>query len=279
MIVPRAEIADLASVAAHYDDLDELYRSIWGSNIHHGYWITGSESAEESVLNLTRLVAELAAIRAADRVCDLGCGYGAVAFTLNREYGAQVTGLTISAKQHQIAREAANKTVKFLLCDALNNNLPAQSFDAAIAVESSEHMPDKLAFLREMYRLLCPDGRCVVTAWLAREQPRAWEAKYLLEPICVEGRLPNMASASEFKDLFDKAGFHDVQFLELTRSVQKTWSLCARRVIRRFLTDRQFRQMLGDPQFANRVFAKTVFRIWLAYRTGAMRYGCFSAHK
>jgi hypothetical protein len=38
LIIPLRAIADVDAVAAHYDDLDELYRSIWGTNIHHGYW-------------------------------------------------------------------------------------------------------------------------------------------------------------------------------------------------------------------------------------------------
>lgn len=281
MIIPRSGIADLAAVAAHYDDLDEFYRSIWGLDIHHGYWITGSESSEEAVLNLTRLVARQASIRPGDRVCDIGCGYGAVALTFNREYGAQVTGLTVSEKQYRRAQAAAagNNSVKFLLCDALKNNLSSDSFDVALAVESSEHMPDKLAFLRESNRLLRSGGRCVVSTWLARERPGAWESKYLLEPICAEGRLPNMASATEFENMLHSAGFDDIAFLDMTRSVRKTWSLCARRVIKRYFSDPQFRRMLTDPHFANRVFAKTVFRIWLAYQTGSMRYGCFSARK
>jgi len=281
LIIPRGGIADLAAVAAHYDDLDELYRSIWGSDIHHGYWITGSESSEEAVLNLTRLVARQASIRPGDRVCDIGCGYGAVALTLNREYGAQITGLTVSEKQYQRANAAAagNNQVNFLLCDALSNDLGANSFDVAIAVESSEHMPDKLAFLREVNRLLRSGGRCVVAAWLARERPGAWESKYLLEPICAEGRLPNMASPTEFRGMLESAGFDDVSFLDLTLSVRKTWSLCARRVTKRIFTDPTFRRILTDPHFTNRVFAKTVFRIWLAYQIGSMRYGCFSARK
>ena len=281
MIIPRSGIADLAAVAAHYNDLDELYRGIWGLDIHHGYWITGNESSEEAVLNLTRLVGEQALIRPGDRVCDIGCGYGAAALTLNREYGAQVTGLTVSEKQYQRAKAAAQgiDQVKFFLCDALSNNLAANSFDVAIAIESSEHMPDKLAFLRESNRLLRSGGRCVVTTWLAREQPAAWESKYLLEPICTEGRLPTMTSATEFQGMLESAGFKEVRFFDLTRSVKKTWSLCARRVTRRIFTDATFRRTLTDPHFTNRVFAKTVFRISLAYQTGSMRYGCFSARK
>ncbi len=281
MIIPPSGIANVADVAAHYDDLDELYRSIWGSNIHHGYWISGSESSEEAILNLTRLVVREASIGPGDRVCDMGCGYGAVALILNREYGAEVTGLTVSEKQFHQAKSAAaaNDQVKFLLRDALRNNLAAASFDVAIAVESSEHMPDKLDFFREVHRLLRHGGRCVVTAWLTRERPGSWESKYLLEPICAEGRLPNLASATEFRGMLESAGFGAVKFSDLTRSVRKTWSLCVLRVIKRFFTDPTFRRLLLDPHFTNRVFAKTVFRIWLAYRIGSMRYGYFSARK
>jgi tocopherol O-methyltransferase len=281
LIIPRSGIADLAAVAAHYDDLDELYRGMWGLNIHHGYWITGSESSEEAVLNLTRLVAEQGLICPGDLVCDIGCGYGAAALTLNREYGAQVTGLTVSEKQYQRAKASAQgiDQVKFFLSDALSNNLAANSFDVAIAIESSEHMPDKLAFLREANRLLRGGGRCVVTTWLAREGPTAWESRHLLEPICAEGRLPNMASATEFQGMLESAGFEEIRYFDLSRSVKKTWSLCARRVAGRFFTDPTFRRILADPDFTNRVFAKTVFRIWLAYQTGSMCYGCFSARK
>ena len=60
MITPHEAIADVAAVAAHYDDLDLFYRTIWGTHVHHGYWKTGKENRQEAVLNLTRLVAEQA---------------------------------------------------------------------------------------------------------------------------------------------------------------------------------------------------------------------------
>lgn len=281
MIIPRSAIADVASVAEHYDDLDDLYRDIWGSNLHHGYWITGKESAEEAVINLTHLVAQRASIRPGDRVCDLGCGYGATALTLNRDYGAVVTGLTIAPRQFQqaISAAAGNIDVNFLLCDALQNDLAAAAFDAVIAVESSEHFIDKPKLFREASRLLRPGGRLVVVAWLTRERPHGWECKYLLEPICAEGRLPGIASATEYQTMLKHAGFREVDFNELTHRVKKTWSICAARFIKRFASDRALRRRLLDPEFTNRVFAMTVFRIWLAYQTEAMRYGVFSAFK
>ena len=98
MITPHEAIADVAAVAAHYDDLDLFYRTIWGTHVHHGYWKTGKENRQEAVLNLTRLVAEQAQVQAGDRVCDMGCGYGATAMVLARDYKAKVTALTVSQK-------------------------------------------------------------------------------------------------------------------------------------------------------------------------------------
>ncbi len=47
MITPHEPIADVAAVAAHYDDLDLFYQAIWGTHVHHGYWKTGKENREE----------------------------------------------------------------------------------------------------------------------------------------------------------------------------------------------------------------------------------------
>ena len=280
MIVPRSEVADLAAVAAHYDDLDDLYRSFWGTSLHHGYWVTGKESTEEAVANLTRLVAQRAGMKSGEKVCDLGCGYGAAAALWQREFGVDVTGITVSEKQFRYGISAvANSRVRLIHGDALNNGLPSASFDVVTAVESSEHMADKKNFLAETHRLLRTGGRCIVAAWLTSDRPSIRQTKYLLEPICREGRLPNMASAEEYRSMFAAAGFQNIHYKDLTPHVKKTWSLIARRVSARFLGDPAFRRLLADPRFTNRIFARTVFRIWLAYRIGAMRFGLFAGVK
>jgi tocopherol O-methyltransferase len=281
MIFPQVAGADVAAVAAHYDDLDLFYRTIWGTHVHHGYWRTGKENTEEAVENLTHLVAQRAGIKSGSCVCDIGCGYGGSAKIFAEGYGARVIGITVSKKQYELAKlfNAGIAGVDFMNCDGLANGLPAGAFDVVVSVESSEHMQDKPAFFAELSRLLCPGGRFVVVAWLAREQPRAAETKYLLEPICVEGRLPSMASAGEYKDMLAAAGLQDLRFEDLTREVKKTWRICALRCLTRISRHQFLRQRFFDSTFPNRVFAKTVLRIWLAYTLGSMRYGLFSGRK
>ena len=281
MIRPRAIPIKSEWVAAHDDELDPFYRAIWGHHIHHGYWITGKESAEQAVLNLTHLVAQQAGMDTGVRVCDFGCGYGASAMIFARTYGAQVVGITVAKSQYEFAKSQSQgaSDPRFFLCDGLDIRLQANSFDAVVAIESSEHLQDKPKFFPETFRLLRPGGRVVVAAWLSRDRPRSWESKYLLEPICAEGRLASMASAQEYLTMLIRAGFSEARFQDLTARVQKTWSICARRSLRAILTQPSLRSRLWDPGFSHRVFAKTVPRIWLAYKTGSMRYGLFSALK
>src|SRR5215213_2920429 len=226
-------------VASHYDELDHFYREVWGDHVHHGFWLRGDESREEAVLQLVDLVARAAGIpeeraaarpaadvenadaqkRVPPRVCDIGCGYGATARLLAQR-GAEVTGITVSPAQFAFAREHTSGTnPAFLLGDWLENNLPAESFDAAIAIESSEHMPDINRFFAEACRVLRPGGRLVICAWLAAEEPTRNAERWLLEPICREGRMPHLGTVSEYERLAHSAGFTVEKFDDITRRV------------------------------------------------------------
>jgi tocopherol O-methyltransferase len=281
MIVPNTRIVDVQLVADHYDELDPFYRAIWGLHLHHGYWATGRESTAQAVVDLVHLLAHEARIMCGTRVCDIGCGYGAADLILAREYGAAVTGITVSTKQFQIARtlRPARGELKFLLCNGLYNGLKAESFDCVIALESSEHIQDKPRFFTEAMRLLRSGGKLIAAAWLSRERPSRFETEYLLEPICVDSRLPSLASASEYYAMLTEAGFHNVVFNDLTLQVRKTWRVCALRFVAKLFSDPTLRERFFDPGFSNRVFAKALPRIWLAYKLGTMRYGLFSAQK
>ena len=266
-----------ADVAAHYDELDPFYRRLWGEHVHHGLWETGRETPLEAVAKLSRMVAARAAIRAGDRVCDVGCGYGATARLLAAEFGAQVTGITVSEKQHAAAAAAGG--AEFVLGDWLENVFPDAGFDAAIAIESTEHLPDVAKGIREMARVLMPGGRLVICAWMAGPSPRAWQRRHLLEPVCREGRLVGMGDEADYRAWIADAGLELRRVEDLSRQVRRTWPLCIRRTAAGFFRDAGLRRYLLDDHRRNRVFARTLVRIWLAYLAGALRYAVFTAVK
>lgn len=267
--------------ASHYDDLDSFYREIWGEHVHHGMWLTGKETDTEAAENLVTLVAKLGGTGKGTDVCDVGCGYGATAKILAERYGANVTGMTISKMQWRYAQEhndVPGKTT-FLLRDWYQNQLPDNRFDVVETVESLEHMPDLPTFFRECYRVMKPGGRLVAVAWMSCENPSTLSKRHLIDAITRESQIAGVRPESEFRAAAVAAGFTNYQFNDYAQQVKKTWPLCAWRTVKGFFTKPHYRSFLFSSKNPNRIFALTLFRIWLAYELGVQRYGVFSADK
>jgi tocopherol O-methyltransferase len=276
MIFPK-QPQTTGAVAAHYDELDSFYREIWGEHVHHGYWATGLETPAEAALSLIDLLASRLRLAPGQRVCDIGCGYGATARYLAERHALDTIGVTISAAQVRRARSRAMATgsVSIQLQDWIGNSFAPESFDRAYAVESSEHMADKQGFFNEAFRTLKPNGLFVVCAWLSRGEPRPWEVRYLLEPICREGRLPSMGDEADYRRFGEQAGFRVVQVEDLSDQVSRTWWICMRRALGKLVTEPRYLRFLLDRTAANRMFAVSLFRIMIAYRARSMRYCLF----
>jgi tocopherol O-methyltransferase len=278
MIVP--DVPQTAeAVAAHYDELDPAYRRLWGEHVHHGYWRTGDESPAAAAEALTALVADRLAPGSGQRIVDIGCGYGATAAWIARRYGAEVTGFTLSSAQAAVAIARAAPGFTCRCRDWLDNGLAGETFDAAYAIESSEHMVDKARFFAEAARVLKPGGRLVVCAWLEGAEATAWERRHLLEPICREGRLPSMGSRADYEALAAAAGFALEGYEDISRNVRRTWSICLRRLAKAVLADAEIRRLALSSSVRSRDFILSLPRLILAMRTGAMRYGVFAWRK
>ena len=270
-------------VARHYDDLDQYYRDIWGDHLHHGLWRFGGETTSQAIEQLVDELATGAGIAAEPglRVCDIGCGYGGTSRRLVDKYDAKVIGLTLSAEQHRYAvqQTSGRDNPKYLVRDWAENGLEPDSCDAIISIECFSHVADKPGFFREVSRVLRPEGRGSMAIWMAAPNASPRAVKWLLEPICTEGRLPGMATSEEIKAMIVDAGLIVESFEEVSRMVRRTWIICARRLIWKLLTRPRYWRALLDRNFSNRIFIVTLFRILIAYYFGAMQFGLFQFQK
>lgn len=281
MIAPRRPVSS-QEIARHYDELDAFYRDIWGEHVHHGLWLTGTETPEQAAQQLVERAAQAAAIRAGSTVCDIGCGYGATARWLATEWQAQVTGVTLSSRQCRYAQAQSVDGVPpptYLLQDWQHTTLPEDAFDATLFIESLAHMEAKQEAIARAHRVLRPGGRIVACVWLAAPHAPAWTQRFLLEPICYEGQLPSLPTAEAYQQWLRAAGFIDLRYDDLSTKVQRTWTVVIQRVLSALVRRSDYRRYLLNHAQRNRRFALTLIRLWLAFRVGAFRYGMLSARK
>ncbi len=103
-----------------------------------------------------------------EHVVDIGCGTGNAALLADRR-GAQTTGIDPSPRLLQTARiEAAARGLKTDFVTGVAESLPFTdgSINAIVSVFGLIFTPDAQAAALEMARVLTPQGRIVLSAWI-----------------------------------------------------------------------------------------------------------------
>jgi SAM-dependent methyltransferase len=96
-------------------------------------------------------------IQSSQRVLDIGCGIGAVAFDVAQKTGAQVVGIDFSERNILQARSMyAHPLVEYRIGDALKE-LPGESFNVVILSNVLEHLPERSDFLRRVQQIIKPE--------------------------------------------------------------------------------------------------------------------------
>jgi len=100
----------------------------------------------------------------AQRVLDLGCGWGTFCWALGHRV-AEMVGVDFSQKSVDLCErrlaEAPIEGVSFVCADARDTGLEAESFDVVIAADLVEHLypEDSQAVVAEAFRVLKKGGR------------------------------------------------------------------------------------------------------------------------
>lgn len=90
-------------------------------------------------------------------VLEVGCGRGATGRLLQERLGCRVTGVELNPV---VAREAARHLHRVIHGDVQALDLPGR-YDAVLALELVEHLPDAESFLTRIHGLLAPGGRAL----------------------------------------------------------------------------------------------------------------------
>jgi len=272
-------------IRSHYNLTTVFYRLLWGRHIHHGLWsedelATNAVVAKSKVAQqrLTEALVSEAGIQHGENVLDVGCGMGSSSIHLATKLACQVTGVTISSVQRRWAQGCARwhgvaQQTRFLCADAERIELPSAAFDVVWSIECTEHLFDKAHFFRNVSKWLKPGGRVAICAWLAGDNLDSNSAEQVRK-VCEGFFCPSLGTKDDYSHWMSVAGLKLVRYHDWTSAVDRTWEICRDRVQR---TGMRWLARLIDRNSV--IFLDRFDTILQAYRSGAMKYGCFIAER
>ena len=223
---------DNKAIVQYYQRTEWVYKSFWKLNtsmgLHFGFWDNNVSNLSEAILNQNQIMASLVGIKSTDNVLDAGCGVGGSAIFLAKSIGCKVTGITITPKQIQTAKEYATKEnildkVDFKEMDFTKTTFENNSFDVVWAIESVCHAVDKKEFLNEAFRLLKKGGKLVVADYFpAKENYTQKEYNQVYTNGLNGWAVSEMCNEQEFKSTCNNLSFSNSRFIDADNYVEKS---------------------------------------------------------
>ncbi|HWD13764.1 cyclopropane-fatty-acyl-phospholipid synthase [Pseudochrobactrum sp. sp1633] len=269
------------NVQHHYDLSGDLYDLFLDPDKQYScaYFETPQTSLAEAQLAKKRHIAAKLQIRPEHTLLDIGCGWGGLGLYFADLLEADVTGVTLSQEQFQIANQRAHERglahqARFLLQDYRKLD---QQFDRISSVGMFEHVgvTHYSEFFEQVARLLKPDGSMLLHAIGRSDEPSATNP-FIRKYIFPGGYIPSL---SEVLPHIENSGLiiTDIEILRLHYAeTLKAWreAFMANRDKAKALYDERFCRMwefyLAGSESAFRWQNMMVFQIQLAHRQDAV---------
>jgi ubiquinone/menaquinone biosynthesis C-methylase UbiE len=170
----------------------------------------------------TQALIQLVAPQEGDRLLDVACGTGPVARYAAPLVGSsgRVVGLDLNSAMLDTARAMpiAEGTIEWREGNATALPFPNTSFDVVCCQQGLQFFPDRPSALREMHRVLAPNGRLGLAVWRGLEhQPFYAALTEALERHVSSEAAASLSAAFTLRDrndiraLVTEAGFRDIR--------------------------------------------------------------------
>ena len=157
------------NVKYHYDIGEELY-DLFLDKKHRqyscAYFKKKNESLENAQQNKIDHIIRKLNLKPGQKVLDIGCGWGGMAFEIARQSQCEVTGISLSENQINYCKKKAkdlnmDNQVHFELCDYRKVD---KKFEKIVSVGAFEHFGKKFykTFFNKIENIMTDDGICLL---------------------------------------------------------------------------------------------------------------------
>jgi cyclopropane-fatty-acyl-phospholipid synthase len=250
-------------IAAHYDLGNELFSRMLDPTMTYSCPVFDDpdETLEQAQRNKLELVCQKLELGPADRVLEIGTGWGSFALHAAATRGCHVTTTTISREQHDYVYELvgeAGLSDRITVLSSDYRDLEGR-YDKLVSIEMIEAVGWRQtgSFLGACSRLLAPSGAMLLQAITIDD--RAYEVEkasrsFVKERIFPGGSLPSLAAISR-----DLSRHTDLQLLHL-EDLTPSYVSTLRRWRERFLAHAGELTALGYDEVFQRLWT-----LYLAY--------------
>ncbi len=167
----------------HYDVGNEMYKAMLDTHMAYtcGYW-QNAQTLDEAQQAKLDLVCRKIDLQPGMRVLDMGCGWGSFAKYAAENYGAEVTGVTVSREQVELGRRMCKGLpVEILLEDYRNVK---GTYDRVISIGIMEHVGCKnyRTYMKTASSRLTDKGLAFIHTIgnnISTRAGNAWTTKYI----------------------------------------------------------------------------------------------------
>ena len=209
------------NIHAHYDLGNDFYR-LWldPGMSYSSAWFEGRDPRGADLLQAQdakyRRALREARVQPGQRVLEIGCGWGGLAEVAARDFGARVTGVTLSAEQLRWAQQrlqAAGLGGQAQMLHLDYRDLPAhcagEPFDAVVSIEMFEAVGHEYwrTYFQTLNACLKPGGHACIQTITIRDDlfPRYLRSTDFIQQYVFPGGL--LPSPSAFEAEARRAGF------------------------------------------------------------------------
>jgi sarcosine/dimethylglycine N-methyltransferase len=227
-------------VEQFFDQSMQNYLSFWDSEgvLHTGYFAAGNADDYRAAAEQTSLLlGDEAGIDASSRVLDVGCGCGNFVFQLARRFGCACEGLDLSQERiHFALRRRADMGGELAAITAFRHGSATQlpyepkSFSHVVSQDALFLVPDKARNHAEMFRVLRPGGRLVLSDFL---QPREEIGPRARRHVYDRVRWSSGLSLVGYQVALERAGFEIRLARELSPHLKRTYRVLGEVAVRR----------------------------------------------
>lgn len=190
-----------------------------------GYW-DGESNYRQACQNLARRIGVLAELDSSESTLDVGFGFGEQDIFWASNFDVKkITGINITPFQVEFAKNRAKEfeldnVVSYQVGDAVNLNIPDNSVDRVICLQSAFQFNTRDDFFAEAYRVLKPGGIFVAADMIMSDDckkslnPWAWFTRRR-----VGWSHKNVYSSSTYKNLLEVKGFQEVDISSIRNNV------------------------------------------------------------